>query len=133
MWSLSTRRLWRSAAPLLNCNKKCPYRFQTAYFTDSCAVSINSTFPPSVILLSFLGMTRFFYGKAVEISPNKQIIVIQWELMMITLLSRCQHAETVVFWTHSHHPVNTLVSSLPALSTSSSSWSPSSFCSLLLS
>lgn len=40
-----------SAAPQhrLNCNKKCPYRLRTAYFTDSCAVSINSLFPPSAI------------------------------------------------------------------------------------
>lgn len=57
MWSLSMQEAWfvQRRSPLLNCNKNCPYRLQTAYFTDSSAVSINSTFPPSAILFSFLG------------------------------------------------------------------------------
>lgn len=59
-----------------------PYRLQTAYFTD--AVSINSTSPPSEIYLTILGLPRLHYEIALEISPNKLSIGVQWELMMMT-------------------------------------------------
>lgn len=76
MWSLSTQeaRFVQRRSPLLNCNKNCPYWLQTAYFTDSSAVSINSTFPPSAILLSFLGHENTRRSR-------------QWELKMIWVVN----------------------------------------------
>lgn len=97
MWSLSIRH--KIATHLLNCNKKCPYRLQTAYFTDSFAVSINSTFPPSAnLLLLDSGHHRrddspLLWGWQFSPVQINKSSLLQWELQLTdrSPLS-CQHA-----------------------------------------